>query len=178
MSRRQWTKAVRRTGHALPENEKRAIGQACEALIENVLKPRYVPEVRPSQEFNYAIGIYGKWHGNKYRLIQRYRSDHEDAIAPEFDWPFARLEYVGRDRFDSPAARRRRSMFAAWLGESWSSDPGSTGVIRGGFCSIRARAPTSFRLESPRRRGSIRSARASTVDWAKASRRRCTRPGD
>ena len=100
MSRRQWTKAVRRTGHALPENEKRAIGQACEALIEKVLKPRYVPEVRPSEEFNYAIGIYGKWHGNKYRLIQRYRSDHEDAIAPEFDWPFARLEYVGRDRFD------------------------------------------------------------------------------
>ena len=76
------------------------IGHACEAFIDDVLKPRFLPEINPTA-FNYCVDIFGKWHGGKYRFIQRYRSDApENADAPEFDAPFARLEYVGRDRFD------------------------------------------------------------------------------
>ena len=56
-------------------------------------------EVRPTQ-FNYPVAIYGKWHGNKYRFITRYRSDDPRSYEPEFDAPFARLEYVSRDCFD------------------------------------------------------------------------------
>ena len=61
--------------------------------------PQFLPEILPT-EFNYPIAIYGKWHGNKYRFITRFRSDHPTSIRPEFEAPFARLEYVGRDRFD------------------------------------------------------------------------------
>jgi hypothetical protein len=61
--------------------------------------PRFLPEIRPTQ-FNYPIAIYGKWHGNKYRFMTRYRSDDPASIEPEFEAPFARLEYAGRDRFD------------------------------------------------------------------------------
>jgi hypothetical protein len=32
--------------------------------------------------------------------LQRFRSDSSDAFEPEFDTPFARPEYVGRDCFD------------------------------------------------------------------------------
>ena len=100
MARRQWTYRGGRAGHRPPESEKRAIGQACETFIEDVLKPRFLPEIRPTQ-FNYPVDIFGKWHGGKYRFIQRFRSDRlENALDPEFDSPFARLEYVSRDRFD------------------------------------------------------------------------------
>lgn len=95
MTRRKWTYRP----STPPEIEKQSIGAACQAFVEQVLKPRFLPEIRPSQ-FNYPIDIYGKWHGGKYRFIQRFRSDCEDALEPEFDRPFARLEYVSRDRFD------------------------------------------------------------------------------
>jgi hypothetical protein len=88
-----------RSGKKPPPNEKAAITAACEKLIADVLKPRFLPEIRPT-EFNYPIAIYGKWHGNKYRFITRYRSDDPRSYAPEFEASFARLEYVSRDRFD------------------------------------------------------------------------------
>ena len=51
-------------------------------------------------QFNYPIDIVGKWHGAKYRFIQRYRSGFEENPGEEFDAPFARLDWIGRDRFD------------------------------------------------------------------------------
>lgn len=75
--------------------------------------PRFLPEIRPSQ-FNYPIGIYGKWHGGRYRFIQRYRCVWPDAIEPEFDAPFARLEYVGRDRFGVSFRRHTERWFCLY----------------------------------------------------------------
>ncbi len=101
MTRGRWTYKGGRAGHRPPEGEKRAIGQACEAFIEDVLKSRFLPEIHPTEKFNYPVDIFGKWHGGKYRFIQRFRSDRaENALDPEFDSPFARIEYVSRDRFD------------------------------------------------------------------------------
>ena len=100
MARGQWVYAGGRAGNKPSEAEKRAITAACEGFIVDVLKPRFLPEVRPS-EFNYCVDIFGKWHGNKYRFMQRYRNDLPyQYVEPEFIAPFARLEYVGRDRFD------------------------------------------------------------------------------
>ena len=93
MSRGQWVWARQRGQPKPPESEKTAITAACERFIAEVLKPRYLPRIEPTS-FNYPVDIYGKWHGNKYRFIQPFRSDHPDAITPEFDAPFARLEYV------------------------------------------------------------------------------------
>ena len=88
-----------RAGNKPPALEKAAITSACEVFIKTMLIPRYLSEVRPST-FNYPVGIHGKWHGNKYRFMTRYRSDDPRSQAPEFDAPFARLEYVGGDSFD------------------------------------------------------------------------------
>ena len=99
MSRGQWVYVGGRAGKKPSFHEKLAITAACDRLITDVLLPRYLPEIMPT-EFNYPVAIYGKWHGNKYRFITRYRSDREDAIKPEFEAPFARIDFVGRDRFD------------------------------------------------------------------------------
>ena len=53
--------------------EKSAVTAACQHLIDDFLKPRFLPTIRPTQ-FNYPVDIQGKWHGTKYRFIQRYRS--------------------------------------------------------------------------------------------------------
>ena len=83
----------------LSAGEKATIGAACQALIDTVLKPRFLPTVTPT-EFNYPIDIQGKWHGSKYRFVQRYRSGFDDNRGEEFDAPFVRLDWIAPDRFD------------------------------------------------------------------------------
>jgi hypothetical protein len=96
--RRGWIYVGGRAGNKPPLTEKAAVSAACEAFIADVLRPR-LAEIRPS-EFNYPTAIYGKWHGNKYRFLTRYRSDDPRSNEPEFEAPFARLDYLSRDYFD------------------------------------------------------------------------------
>jgi hypothetical protein len=98
VSRKQWVRVRAQAGQKPPTLEKEAITAACERFMAEVLRPRFLPEIQPTS-FNYPVAITGKWHGNKYRFLQRFRSDSPDAIEPEFEAPFARLEYVGRDCF-------------------------------------------------------------------------------
>ena len=84
MGRGQWVWARQRGQPKPPEAEKTAITAACERFIAEVLKPRYLPRIEPPS-FNYPVDISGKWHGNKCRFIQRFRSDRPDAITPEFE---------------------------------------------------------------------------------------------
>jgi hypothetical protein len=77
----------------LAAEEKAAIAARCERFIVEVLKPRFLPEVRPTQ-FNYPIDIVGKWRGSKYSFITRYRSGFPDSRGEEFDAPFTRLDHA------------------------------------------------------------------------------------
>lgn len=86
------------TGPKLLPVEKAVITAACQDFIDKILKPRFLPVVTPTQ-FNYPIDIQGKWQGNKYRLLQRYRSGFDDNLGEEFDAPFVRLDWIGRDKF-------------------------------------------------------------------------------
>jgi hypothetical protein len=98
--KKQWTLTTRAGRPAPPdEAEKRAIVAACESFIRDVLKPRFLPEIRPTQ-WNYVIDIHGAWAAWRYRFMQRYRSGMEHNRGEEFDAPFARVVRVGKDRFD------------------------------------------------------------------------------
>lgn len=99
VARAGWVYVGGHTGNKPSPTEKAAITMACEKFIAKGLTPRFLPEIRAT-EFNYPVVIYGKWHGNKYRFLTRYRSDDPGSYAPEFDAPFARLDYVSRDCFD------------------------------------------------------------------------------
>ena len=83
----------------LDEAEKQRIVAACEAFIRDVLKPRFLPQIRPT-EWNYPVDIHGVWAGGRYRFMQRYRSGMKHSRGEEFDAPFARIDCIGRDRFD------------------------------------------------------------------------------
>jgi hypothetical protein len=84
---------------AVDDLEKQAIIAACETFIRDILKPRFLPEIRPT-EWNYVVDIRGSWVGGRYRFMQRYRSGMEHNRGEEFDAPFVRIDRMGRDRFD------------------------------------------------------------------------------
>jgi hypothetical protein len=90
--------------------EKSAITVAFQRLIEDFLKPRFLPAIRPTK-FNYPVDILGKWHGTKYRFIQRYRSGFPENLGEEFDAPFARIDWINRNHFDIQWHRHT----GAWL---------------------------------------------------------------
>jgi hypothetical protein len=93
-----WTLAKPRPIHA-GAIEKQTIIATCDAFIANVMKPRFLPVIRPTQ-FNYPIDMHGKWRAGRYRFMTRYRSGHKDNAGLEFDAPFARIDHMGADRFD------------------------------------------------------------------------------
>lgn len=77
----------------LTRQEKAAIGGRCDALIADVLRPRYLPEIRPT-EFNYPIDICGRWRANKYSFITRFRSGFPENRGEQFDAAFARIDHL------------------------------------------------------------------------------------
>ena len=79
--------------------EKSAVIAACQQLIDGFFRPRFLSAIQPT-EFNYPVDILGRWHGTRYRFIQRYRSGFPENLGDEFDAPFARLDWIGRNRFD------------------------------------------------------------------------------
>ena len=62
---------------SLTPQEKADIAAACERLVAEVLKPKFLPEIRPSQ-FNYPIDIFGKRRGSSYSFIVRHRLGFPD----------------------------------------------------------------------------------------------------
>ena len=98
--KKQWLPKTAAVRVALPDEvEKRAIIAACETFIRDVLRPRFLPEIRPTQ-WNYVISIHGSWAGGRYRFMQRYRSGMEHNRGDEFDAPFARIDRRGPELFD------------------------------------------------------------------------------
>jgi len=87
----------------LTADEKAAVAAICERFIVEVLKPRFLSEIRPTQ-FNYPVDLFGKWRGSKYSFITRLRSGFSDNTGTEFDDAFTRLDHVeeslAETRFD------------------------------------------------------------------------------
>ena len=77
----------------LGPQEKAAIGATCDRFISAVSKPKFLPEIKPT-EFNYPIDILGKWRGDNYSFIVRFRSGFPENKSEEFNSAFARLDYA------------------------------------------------------------------------------------
>lgn len=76
------------------------VKQVCDEFVESVLKPRSIDTDPHEDRFNYIVDIYTKWYRNYLHFYAKYRCPGPNAIEPFFEIKFARMEYVGRDRFN------------------------------------------------------------------------------
>lgn len=97
--------------------EKAAVTIACQRFIDEILKPRFLPSIRPTQ-FNYPVDILGKWQGSRYRFVQVYRSGFPENMGEEFDAAFTRLDWMAHDRFDIQWHRHTGAWFRLHRGLS------------------------------------------------------------
>ncbi len=111
---RRLTKKGRPVG--ISESEKTRVTAACQRFIDDVLKPKCLPAIRPTP-FNYPIDIHGKWRGRSYSFIQRYRSGFPENLGEEFDSAFTRLDWIGHDRFDIQWHRHTGAWFRLYRAE-------------------------------------------------------------
>jgi hypothetical protein len=84
----------------LSAQEKAAVSATCDRFIAEKLKPRFLPEIKPTR-FNYPIDIFGKWRGNKYSFLLRYRSGWPENEGETFDSAFTRLDHVEENWTDT-----------------------------------------------------------------------------
>ena len=69
------------------------------ALIENVLKPKYVEPPKEGEQLNYITDIGAKWFRNYFYLFSVYACPGPNALSPTFESKFARMEYLGNGKF-------------------------------------------------------------------------------
>jgi hypothetical protein len=83
----------------LPDSLKAEVGTKATALIENVLKPRYVLPPPKDGQFNYIVDIGSKWYRNYFYFTSTYACPGPNALSPTFEAKFARMEHLGGGRF-------------------------------------------------------------------------------
>jgi hypothetical protein len=84
----------------VPAALKTAVEDAARDVIDSFLKPTYLKPPPEDQQFNYVADIYGRWYRGYFYFCSLYNSPGPNALSPSFEAKFARLEYVGNDRFN------------------------------------------------------------------------------
>ncbi len=79
------------------DSEKKLITLAFCDIVDD-FRQKFIPK-EPDRKYNYVIDIFSKWHRNFFYLCERFKSEHPDRIADEFESPFVRLEYLDKDSF-------------------------------------------------------------------------------
>ena len=99
--RKSWISASpRRTKPQVPDSTKRVLQEKADELIENVLKPEHIKPPPTNNDFNYLVDIYSKWYRNYFYFCAKYNCPAPNAISPSFEMKFARMEYVGNEKFN------------------------------------------------------------------------------
>ncbi|MFH1624427.1 MAG: hypothetical protein ABID54_04640 [Pseudomonadota bacterium] len=97
--KKQWG-WVRTKPSQVPDALKREVSSKAENLVKNYLKPEHVKPPPKKPKFNYLVDLFIRWKGRFFYFIARYACPGPNSIAPFFEIGFARLEFVGDDRFD------------------------------------------------------------------------------
>ena len=98
---RQWTWVPSKTQKPrVPPKIKLELEAKATKLIEEVLTPKYIKPPPDDLQSNYPIDIWTKWNRNFFYFTSTWASLGPNRIAPTFESPFARMEYIEDGRFN------------------------------------------------------------------------------
>ena len=100
MARYRWAPAKKKSLIKISDMLKHEVKVKADSLIDNVLKPKYIKPPPEDNDFNYIVDIFSKWHRSYFYFCSKYNCPSPNAMAPSFNSNFARLEYVGGDKFN------------------------------------------------------------------------------
>ena len=85
---------------SVPETIKALVSEQAEEVIESTLKPKFIEPPPTDHDFNYIANIYTKWYRHYFYFCTTYNCPSPDSISPTFESKFARMEYIGNNRFN------------------------------------------------------------------------------
>lgn len=85
---------------SVPSQLKEILSYKANELVETFLKPAHIKAPPKNQDINYIIDIWTKWHQSYFYFVCTYASPGSDAISPTFELKFARMAYIGEQRFN------------------------------------------------------------------------------
>ncbi len=97
--REPWKIGSAKRSTSIPESIKAEVETKARHLIENVLRPKHVLPPSQGGELNYISDIDAKWYRNYFYFFSVYTCPSPNALSPSFEAKFARLEYLGFNRF-------------------------------------------------------------------------------
>ncbi|TWX63226.1 hypothetical protein [Colwellia sp. C1TZA3] len=97
---------------------KDSVNQEASDLINNTLKPRYIKHEIENNFSNQLFDISLKWRGSSLYFLAKYNCVAENAISPTFESKFARLVFVGDNRFNLSYMRHTDKWFELHSGLS------------------------------------------------------------
>lgn len=84
----------------VPELMKIKVKEVADDFVETVLKPKFIEPAPENERFSYLVDIYTRWYRGYFYFYAKYHSPGPNAIEPFFEAGFARMEFVGEDRFN------------------------------------------------------------------------------
>jgi hypothetical protein len=106
-----WAKVKKRSAEKIPDALKTKVKTQADALIENVLKQKFILPPPEDSDFNYIVDIFGKWYRKYFYFCSKYNCPSPHAMSPFFESKFARLEYIGPDKFNLSYMRHTNQWF-------------------------------------------------------------------
>ena len=97
---------------------KDSVSKEANDLINNTLKPRYIKSKIENNFSNQLFDISLKWRGNSLYFLAKYNCLGENAISPTFESKFARLVFIGDNRFNLSYMRHTDKWFELHSGLS------------------------------------------------------------
>jgi len=115
----------------VPQALKSEVSEKATQLIESILKPTYIKQPSKDNRFNYVVDFYTKWYRSYFYFCSKYACPGPSAISPFFESRFARMEYVGDNKFNMAFLRHT----GEWIEilEALSVDKCMDAVSDGGY---------------------------------------------
>jgi hypothetical protein len=98
-SKKQWTWGPARPSK-IPDALKREVSDKANALLKNHIRPEHIEPPPKKPKVNYLEDVFTKSRGRYFYFMAKYATPGPDRIDPDFEVGFARLEFVGDNRFD------------------------------------------------------------------------------
>jgi hypothetical protein len=97
--REPWNIRPAKKSASVTASIKAKVETEAEALIEHVLRPKYVLPPQQDEQSNYVTDIGAKWYRNYFYFFSIYTCPSPNALSPTFESKFARMEYLGNAKF-------------------------------------------------------------------------------
>jgi len=83
----------------VPDEVKQALQEKGDEIVGKIFRPEYLEPVPEQLIINHLMDFYAKWYRNYFYFCSKYKCPSE-AYSSSFESKFARMEYIGNNKFE------------------------------------------------------------------------------